>query len=52
MKLTDNQIALLLVAMLAGALVFQAVPGPNAPVIAALAGGLIGFLKSASDPKP
>lgn len=46
--MNDNQITLLLVAVLAGALIFQAVPAPNAPVVAALAGGLLGFLKGAS----
>ncbi|MGH7024516.1 MAG: hypothetical protein ACREEB_13140 [Caulobacteraceae bacterium] len=52
MRLTDNQIALFLVALLAGALVFATIPAANAPVVAALAGGLLGFLKGASTPNP
>ncbi|HEY2481586.1 MAG TPA: hypothetical protein VGI30_05245 [Caulobacteraceae bacterium] len=46
-RLSDNQIALLLVAILAGALIVQAVPGQNGPIVAALAGGLLGFLNGA-----
>lgn len=52
MRPTDNQIALLLVALLAGALVFVAIPAPNAPVVAALAGGLLGFLKGSGPTSP
>jgi hypothetical protein len=45
MKLTENESALVLVAVLAAALIVRAVPEPNNPIIAALAGGLLGFLK-------
>jgi hypothetical protein len=44
-KLTENESALVLVAVLAVALIVRAVPEPNSPIIAALAGGLLGFLK-------
>ena len=46
MKLTENEFALVLVAVLAAALIVHAVPEPNGPIIAALAGGLLGFLKN------
>ena len=45
MKLNENEFALVLVAILAMALIVRAVPEPNSPMVAALAGGLLGFLK-------
>lgn len=52
--LTDNRLALLLLAAIAGALIVHAVPGPNDNLVSAIVGGLIGFLTGAmrrpSDP--
>jgi len=45
MKLNENEFALVLVAVLAVALIVRAVPESNSPMVAALAGGLLGFLK-------
>ena len=50
MKFTENQMALVLVAILAAALIFHAVPGANDSIVAALAGGLLGFLKGGGAP--
>ncbi len=46
--LTDNRLVILLLAGLAGVLVFQAVPGPNGQLVSAILGGLIGFVTGAS----
>ncbi len=45
MKLAENEFTLVLVAVLAVALIVRAVPEPNGPMVAALACGLLGFLK-------
>lgn len=51
MKLSDNLVALVLVGALAGLLSLSPIPGPNGQVVAALAGGLIGFLRQTRDPQ-
>ena len=45
MKVNENEFALVLVAILAAAPIVRAVPESNSPMVAALAGGPLGFLK-------
>jgi hypothetical protein len=51
MKISDNLVALALIGAFGAALTIFPIPGPNGQVVAALAGGLIGFLKTARDPQ-
>ena len=47
-----NGAALILAAVLAVLMIFQAVPSANAQLVGVIVGGIIGFLTGASSPRP